>query len=310
VGYALSQTSGVASHPATAVASSSDASSTEAAPTPAGKAGKGKGKGKAGKAGQAGKAGKGKGKGGKAQAAPTPASGSSESSSSMESSEQSGPPNSLPGLTSTDGSTTVGVVTDTSCTNAGVGALWCASKKKCLKAWEEACPDFASEESSPVTVQTKSAVASAPVAIGQPPSVADNTGAAPPVVYQPAAPANPLYPPAGSTVIYPAGSLSGVATVTPPVIYQPATGGVATIYPVGGSVVLGAPGAPIGGSVVITSPPVAPLGGSVVFTGPPRSVGLIGGQTDNGGCLVGAGYSFCAALGRCVRPWETPCPSS
>ncbi|KAI9016895.1 hypothetical protein DFJ74DRAFT_678707 [Hyaloraphidium curvatum] len=35
---------------------------------------------------------------------------------------------------------------------------------------------------------------------------------------------------------------------------------------------------------------------------------VIGGSTDAGGCLTGAGYSFCPALNECVRVWETPCP--
>lgn len=37
---------------------------------------------------------------------------------------------------------------------------------------------------------------------------------------------------------------------------------------------------------------------------------LIGGDKDEGGCLIGAGYSWCEALGQCVRPWETPCEAA
>lgn len=37
--------------------------------------------------------------------------------------------------------------------------------------------------------------------------------------------------------------------------------------------------------------------------------GPIGGQTDDHGCLVGAGYSWCDTLNECVRLWVTPCPS-
>jgi len=34
---------------------------------------------------------------------------------------------------------------------------------------------------------------------------------------------------------------------------------------------------------------------------------LIGGQRDEGGCLIGAGYSWCEAKAKCLRPWEEPC---
>lgn len=34
---------------------------------------------------------------------------------------------------------------------------------------------------------------------------------------------------------------------------------------------------------------------------------LIGGDKDDHGCLIGAGYSWCEALGQCIRPWETKC---
>ncbi len=34
---------------------------------------------------------------------------------------------------------------------------------------------------------------------------------------------------------------------------------------------------------------------------------VIGGQTDDHGCLIAAGYSWCDARQECIRPWETPC---
>jgi len=37
---------------------------------------------------------------------------------------------------------------------------------------------------------------------------------------------------------------------------------------------------------------------------------LIGGDKDEGGCLIGAGYSWCETLQQCVRPWETPCEAA
>jgi hypothetical protein len=36
----------------------------------------------------------------------------------------------------------------------------------------------------------------------------------------------------------------------------------------------------------------------------------IGGNRDEHGCLTGAGYSWCAAKGKCLRVWEEPCPGS
>jgi hypothetical protein len=35
----------------------------------------------------------------------------------------------------------------------------------------------------------------------------------------------------------------------------------------------------------------------------------IGGQKDEHGCLVAAGYSYCPAFNNCTRSWTTPCPS-
>lgn len=34
---------------------------------------------------------------------------------------------------------------------------------------------------------------------------------------------------------------------------------------------------------------------------------LIGGDTDEGGCLIGAGYSWCEIKQKCLRVWEEPC---
>ncbi len=34
---------------------------------------------------------------------------------------------------------------------------------------------------------------------------------------------------------------------------------------------------------------------------------LIGGDKDEGGCLVGAGYSWCEIKQKCLRVWEEPC---
>jgi hypothetical protein len=34
-----------------------------------------------------------------------------------------------------------------------------------------------------------------------------------------------------------------------------------------------------------------------------------GGDRDEGGCIPSAGYRWCPSLGRCIRPWETSCPT-
>ena len=34
---------------------------------------------------------------------------------------------------------------------------------------------------------------------------------------------------------------------------------------------------------------------------------LIGGDKDEGGCLIGAGYSWCEEKNKCLRTWEEPC---
>jgi hypothetical protein len=35
---------------------------------------------------------------------------------------------------------------------------------------------------------------------------------------------------------------------------------------------------------------------------------LIGGQKDEHGCLIPAGYSWCASKQKCLRVWEEACP--
>lgn len=37
---------------------------------------------------------------------------------------------------------------------------------------------------------------------------------------------------------------------------------------------------------------------------------LIGGDKDAGGCLIGAGYSWCEAKKECIRVWETYCTAA
>jgi len=36
----------------------------------------------------------------------------------------------------------------------------------------------------------------------------------------------------------------------------------------------------------------------------------VGGDRDSHGCIPSAGYMWCEVLQKCVRPWETPCPSA
>eukprot|EP00756_Hemistasia_phaeocysticola_P007408 Hpha_TRINITY_DN14248_c0_g2::TRINITY_DN14248_c0_g2_i1::g.22153::m.22153 len=42
----------------------------------------------------------------------------------------------------------------------------------------------------------------------------------------------------------------------------------------------------------------------------PPPPAVLGGDSDPHGCVPSAGYSWCGVLGKCVRPWETPCPSA
>jgi|TARA_B100002003_G_C13881249_1_gene430196 hypothetical protein len=34
---------------------------------------------------------------------------------------------------------------------------------------------------------------------------------------------------------------------------------------------------------------------------------VIGGNVDEGGCYISAGYSWCEAKQECLRPWEEDC---
>jgi len=36
---------------------------------------------------------------------------------------------------------------------------------------------------------------------------------------------------------------------------------------------------------------------------------IVGGSLDLHGCCISCGYSFCEALNKCIRIWETECPS-
>lgn len=36
-------------------------------------------------------------------------------------------------------------------------------------------------------------------------------------------------------------------------------------------------------------------------------VKTIGGEKDEGGCYISAGYSWCEVKDKCVREWEEPC---
>jgi hypothetical protein len=42
----------------------------------------------------------------------------------------------------------------------------------------------------------------------------------------------------------------------------------------------------------------------------PQETPMIGGQKDSGGCLIGAGYSWCEAKQKCLRPWEEKCTAT
>jgi len=272
-GYVLSQT-GNNAPTATAVAASGPSggasSSSEAAPATT-KKGKGKNKGKKGKKGKSGK--------GSAPAKAPPSSSSSESSTEASSMEGTYSP--TPSIPQQAGiPVTVNVVTDTTqdttCANAGTGALWCASKKKCLRAWEEPCPAFGKAPASPVAVaQTTAIQPVGSLSVGTNPTT--GTLFYPPVstIYSATA---PMVGVAGN-LIYPAVSA----------IY-PAVSAASVVYPA-------AAGTPLYPAMVVGTTPIV------------NNAGLIGGQVDNGGCYTGAGYSYCVALARCVRPWETPCPA-
>ncbi len=35
---------------------------------------------------------------------------------------------------------------------------------------------------------------------------------------------------------------------------------------------------------------------------------VIGGQKDEHGCLIGAGYTWCESKEKCIKSWEEDCP--
>lgn len=47
---------------------------------------------------------------------------------------------------------------------------------------------------------------------------------------------------------------------------------------------------------------------SEALPGENNEPGPIGGQEDEHGCLIGAGYSWCEAKQKCLRVWEEECP--
>lgn len=49
------------------------------------------------------------------------------------------------------------------------------------------------------------------------------------------------------------------------------------------------------------------IAGFLVVNIQPNRKNIIGGDKDEGGCLVGAGYSWCKEKNKCVRVWEEPC---
>lgn len=238
-------------------------------------------------------------------------------------------------------STSAVFVADTTCANAGVGALWCAAKQKCLRAWEEACPQFGAVADTPV--QVRPTPAAAPVVVVAAPPITPVVSGLTPPLYRP--------PPVYSQVpIY--------AQPTQPSVPQPAlyAGLPASTFGLLGNGrdafgCLSSGGytwcasqnqctrawqTPCPAVTVNTQLNVAlpgsqrdangcVLGGGYSWCAalntcvrswetacpvtPAAPVPLIGGQTDAGGCVIGGGYSFCASLNRCVRVWETPCPA-
>lgn len=301
----MSQTGDNAAPTSTAVASGASSGEASSSP-PAPASGKGKGKGNKKNKGK-------KGKKGKKTAAPAPAPASTSSSeSSTESSSMEGTTYSpTPAVPQQPGiPVTVNVVTDTSqdtsCASAGVGALWCASKQKCLRAWEEACPDYGSAPESPLAVKQTTAIQPVgTLTVGTNPTTGIYPG---PAIYPPAAvvTAAPLYPTfaTGPVAVYPQGAPYPVPISAP--IYPYPAPATPVLYPAATAANVYRPAATVYPTVYpAVYPAVAP---ATVYPVAPAP-GTIGGQVDAGGCYTGAGYSYCAALARCVRPWETPCPA-
>ncbi len=50
--------------------------------------------------------------------------------------------------------------------------------------------------------------------------------------------------------------------------------------------------------------------GNDAINNQPTDNQLIGGQADDHGCLVAAGYSWCEAKQKCLRPWEEACDAN
>jgi len=234
------------------------------------------------------------------------------------------------------------VQTDKTCAGQ-IGALWCAAKQKCLRAWEEPCPAFGADTQTHVQVKSTTepavtvsvavpATVSTPAAVTTTPARPIYNGAAlypgapqtqalypgvstqalyPGVSTQPlypgAAPARPLYPGAPATPIYTSAPAQATAPQAGLPLYGLTANAQAGLAPIGGQRDAG--GCATGGGYSFC----ASLNKCVRPWETPCPAGgtpAVGGQTDNGGCLTGAGYSFCASLGRCVRPWETPCPGA
>lgn len=297
----MSQTGDNTAPASTAVASGASSGEASSSP-PAPASGKGKGKGNKKNKGKKGKKGK--------TAAPAPAPATSSSESSTESSSMEGTTYSpTPAVPQQAGiPVTVNVVTDTSqdtsCASAGVGALWCASKQKCLRAWEEPCPDYGSAPESPLAVKQTTAIQPVgTLTVGTNPTTGFYPG---PAIYPPATvvTAAPLYPTFATrpVAVYPVGAPIYPVPISAPIYPYPAPA-TPVLYPAATAANVYRPAATVYPAVY---PAVAP---ATVYPVVAPAPGTIGGQVDAGGCYTGAGYSYCAALARCVRPWETPCPA-
>jgi len=59
--------------------------------------------------------------------------------------------------------------------------------------------------------------------------------------------------------------------------------------------------------IVLLAVVVILAGFLVIATNKKTEPELIGGDTDEGGCLIGAGYSWCPTKQKCLRVWEEPC---
>lgn len=59
--------------------------------------------------------------------------------------------------------------------------------------------------------------------------------------------------------------------------------------------------------IVLLAVVVILAGFLIITSGDKTEPELIGGDTDEGGCLIGAGYSWCPAKQKCLRVWEEAC---